>query len=252
MQKYVDRLQALLEKPELTLAEVKEGIISAYVIIARVNQASGNADAGLRQDADGLYSHINGFMGAIFWERGYDYDDPTIEQLAETKIMMDGMTQIYAMPEKIQSAFNDLYDYFTNRAKDMRAVLAPETKELIGLKASGAVTTPDHAREVAPASSDNQADEIEKILDEVPSEMDSAWGAPLPPYPGEETAQKEDPAGNIQGEPPSAEKFDPSRVLAEEPPSAEKFDPSRVLAEEPPSAEKFDPSRVLAEEPPSA
>ena len=278
MREYVDRLQAILAKSELTPVEVKDGIVSTYVLISSINQTEGDSDVGLKQDAEGLFSHIDGFMGAVFWERGYDIDNPTLEQVAETKVMMDGMTQIYAMPENIQSAFNDIYKYLSNKAKGMAASLTAETNKLLQLDDTP-VSAADTADTLPPAE-EAATSEVDQIISELPSEMESNWDtAPLPMYPASEAKEAdttedmlietapvmpdsktpempvEEPpvipdseTAKLSNEPPPAAEFDPSKVLEEEPPVMAESEPPGA-AEEIPKAEEFNPRKILEEEP---
>jgi hypothetical protein len=262
MQDYVDRLQAILAKPELTPAEVRDGIISTYVIISRLNQTDGDSDVGLKQDAEGLFSHVDGFMGAIFWERGFDINNPTLEQVAETKIMMDGMTQIYAMPENIQAAFNDIYECLSNKAKGIGAALSAETKALVSLEGS-AQTEDTSSEETPPLSEDVPASEVDQIISELPSEMESSWDmAPPPMYPTadatETPSEEETPTEEMpvmpDGETPEIAEVDENEsepVPSEEPPVIPDSATTEIPSDETPSlSDGFEPSQILEEEPP--
>jgi len=259
---YVKQLQTILTQSDLTPQEVKQGIILTYVIITCLNQTQGNPDVGLKQDADGLFSHINGFMGAIFWERGYDFDNPTLDQLVEVKIMMDGMTQIYAMPEDLQNALNDVYGMLVNRAKGMGGDLSAETKKILQIGDIGSASdSSGFFDEQAGSESESEpetepvseaaSDDVESIISELPSEMESELDmALLSEYPGAGAVEASaEPAMSNESQVPSEPEFDPAKVLEDEAP-VENVGSEDVAAEG--SAEpEFDPADILESEPPS-
>ncbi len=120
-----------MAKGELAPLEVRDGVISAYVVICRLNQTEGNSAVGLKQEEKGLFQHISGFMEAIFGERRFNFKMPTIDQIAEVKIMLDGMTRISAMPDKLQMALNEIYDLLVARGKGMPAIISPAVMDLL-------------------------------------------------------------------------------------------------------------------------
>jgi len=153
MQEHIQRLQRYLGQRELSPKDARDGIISAYVVISRLNQTQGNPDVGLKQDEAGLQQHISGFMGAVFWERGFDFEHPSVEQLNEIKMMLDGMAQVYDMPENLQMAVNEICDYLLSRAGGQPAMVSPAVMDLLGYE-GGPVEVPESTPEPAPAAAD--------------------------------------------------------------------------------------------------
>jgi outer membrane murein-binding lipoprotein Lpp len=136
MEKYLEQLQALLRKPDLTLLDVRDGIIITYVIISHFNQTQGDPDIGLKQTPSKLFGHIKGCMAAFFWEQGFQFENPTLDQLLETKIMTDSITQVYAMPENLQTALNEIIDLLVGRTKGQSKSLSFEVQTLLDLQPS--------------------------------------------------------------------------------------------------------------------
>ncbi|MCK5218445.1 hypothetical protein KAR10_02910 [bacterium] len=122
-----------MRKSDLTPLEVRDGIIAAYVVISRLNQTQGNPDVGLQQPPSELCGHIKGCMAAFFWEQGFNFDNPTLDQLIETKIMTDSITQVYAMPENLQIALNEVIDFLAARSRGQSKILSSEVQTLINL-----------------------------------------------------------------------------------------------------------------------
>jgi len=272
MEKYFQKLHELIAKAELTPSEVKDGMLSIYVVISRLNQTQGNSEMGLKQEADSLYAHISGFMGAIFWERGFDFENPTLEQIAEVKIMVDGMTQIYAMPDNLQNVLNDVYDTIVGYAKGLAGQISTETKALLNLgETPASEITADQPSEEPQPPVYGQDHEIASILSEIPSDTQSTWDDELPPHapvqpmpeesagaPEEAQADASVPEAGQDGD-STAQTFDPSKVLEEDDPvsastsvTSEEAVPAMQIKPEEPISESgdFDPSSVLEEEVP--
>ncbi|MEW6516843.1 MAG: hypothetical protein AB1439_08070 [candidate division FCPU426 bacterium] len=201
MDAYQQGLRELLQKGRLSPLDVKEGMIAAYVLVSRLNQSQGNPSVGLQQKPEGLYGHLKGFMGAIFWERGYDFDNPSLEQLAEVKIMTDGMAQIYAMSEELQNILNNLMDYIMARARGAAATLMPEVADMLGISAESPAAEPAE-RELMPWEEPDQPPE----------------SGPAPPQEAEPAAWEEQaPAAD---EPASSEAASEPEPVAQERESA--------------------------------
>jgi hypothetical protein len=143
VEEHLQRLRNTLTQAGLTALDARDGMVSAYVVISRLNQLKGNPDVGLKQDEKGLNQHIVGFMGAVFWERGFNFDHPTVPQLAEIKMMLDGMVQIYAMPEKLQMALNEICDYLLAKAANQPAILSPAVMEMLEYTGDKGVKIPE-------------------------------------------------------------------------------------------------------------
>lgn len=215
MEEYLQQLQELVNKPDLTPLEVRDGMIATYVVISRLNQSQGNPDVGLKQAPAGLFGHIKGFMGAIFWERGFDFDNPTLDQLIETKIMTDGITQIYAMSEAFQIALNEVVAYLAGQAKGLPKSLSQEVQELLDL----------HPGQAAQTSSDPEP--------EAESQSDEDLAAALEPEPMPVPEPEPEPA--FQPEPePAADSALPEEIIPE--PLPEEPEPQPVFAAESPAA----------------
>ncbi len=131
MEEYLKQLQTLVRKPDLTSLDIRDGIIAAYVVISRLNQLQGNPDIGLKQTPPELARHIKGCMAAFFWEQGFNFENPTPDHLIETKIMTDSITQVYAMPENLQIALNEVIDLLVGRFQGQSITLSPEVQTLI-------------------------------------------------------------------------------------------------------------------------
>jgi hypothetical protein len=131
MEEYLQRLRQYLTQGGLTAVDARDGMVAAYLVVSRLNQLQGNPDVGLKQDEPGLYQHFSGFLGAIFWERGYNYDHPTVQQLGEVKMMLDGTAQIFAMPENLQMALNEICDFLLARAGNQPAVVSSAVMDLL-------------------------------------------------------------------------------------------------------------------------
>jgi hypothetical protein len=134
MEGYLQRLRQLLTQGGLTAMDARDGMVAAYLVISRLNQIQGNPEVGLKQDEAGLFQHLSGFLGAIFWERGYNYDHPAVNQLSEVKMMMDGIAQVYAMPEDLQMALNEICDFLLARAGNQPAVVSHSVMDLLEYK----------------------------------------------------------------------------------------------------------------------
>lgn len=143
MEEHLQKLREYLTRSGLTPVEVREGMISAYVVISRLNQMRGNPEVGLKQDAKGLHAHIGGFMGAVFWERGFNYEAPTMENLTEIKMMLDGMAQVYAMPEDLQMALNEMFDVLVARGKGEPALVSPAVMDLLQVPGTDGFKLPE-------------------------------------------------------------------------------------------------------------
>lgn len=141
MQEHVQRLRDYLNR-RLTPEEVRDGLISAYLVISRLNQLQGNPEVGLKQDVKGLQAHISGFMGAVFWERGFSFEQPTVEQLSETKMMLDGMVQVYAMPDDLQTALNEMCEVLLARGRGEPAAVSASLMGLLQVPAGEASAAP--------------------------------------------------------------------------------------------------------------
>lgn len=128
------QLHDLLVKERLTPLDLKDGLVSAYVMISRYNQDQGHPEIGLNQQGSGLLGHINGTMGALFWERGYDFDQPTTEQLYEMKDAVDDLVQLQDMPESLQAMFNDIHQALIKKAEGKTFSLLPATKSFLDLE----------------------------------------------------------------------------------------------------------------------
>ncbi len=131
MEEYLKQLQTLVRKSDLTSLNIRDGIIAAYVVISRLNQTQGNPDIGLKQTPPELARHIKGCMAAFFWEQGFNFENPTPDHLIETKIMTDSITQVYAMPENLQIALNEVIDFLVGRSQGQSKTLSPEVQTLI-------------------------------------------------------------------------------------------------------------------------
>ncbi len=156
MQEHVQRLRDYLNR-RLTPEEVRDGLISAYLVISRLNQLQGNPEVGLKQDVKGLQAHISGFMGAVFWERGFSFEQPTVEQLSETKMMLDGMVQVYAMPDDLQTALNEMCETLLARGRGEPAAVSASLLDLLQV--------PDGETSAAPA----EAVDEDRMPDENPA-----------------------------------------------------------------------------------
>ena len=131
MEEHLQRLRQYLTQGGLTATDARDGMVAAYLVISRLNQLQGNSDVGLKENEAGLYQHFSGFMGAIFWERGYNYDHPTVQQLSEVKMMLDGTAQIFSMPENLQMALNEICDFLLARAGNQPAVVSSAVMDLL-------------------------------------------------------------------------------------------------------------------------
>ncbi len=159
MEEQLQQLRDYLAQEQVTPPEVKEAMLAAYVIISRLNQEKGNPEVGLTQQISGLIGHINGFMGAVFWERGYDFDHPTVAQLKEIKMMLDGMAKIYALPEHFQEALNDLVKAIVDKGDGRAFAISAETEALLGQVLVPTIEAT--AEETAPAETADLSGEIE-------------------------------------------------------------------------------------------
>lgn len=131
MKAYLDQLKKYLTMEKLDLLQVRDGMILAYVIVSRLNQLQGRPGTGLQQDPEGLQEHIRGFLSAIFWERGYDFERPSLDQLMEVRLMLDGMTQLYNLPEPIQNLAAEMVGLLQGKASGKVAALSPELIEVL-------------------------------------------------------------------------------------------------------------------------
>lgn len=131
MKAYLDQLKKYLTMEKLDLLQVRDGMILAYVIVSRLNQLQGKPGTGLQQDPQGLQEHIRGFLSAIFWERGYDFERPSLDQLMEVRLMLDGMTQLYNLPEPIQNLAAEMVGLLQGKASGKVAALSPELIEVL-------------------------------------------------------------------------------------------------------------------------
>lgn len=221
MDAYQQGLRELLQKGRLSPLDVKEGMIAAYIFVTRLNQTQGAPGVGLQQKPEGLYGHLKGFMGAIFWERGYDFDNPSLEQLAEVKIMTDGMAQIYAMPENLQNILNNLVDYLLAKGRGTAASLEPEVSSMFGITGESTPSEPPE-KELMPweepdAPLEAPQPEQENAPAEAPAETPSetaadtaaetpAWELPepAPEQPAEAGVPESEPIAAWSEEPPAA------------------------------------------------
>jgi hypothetical protein len=166
MEAHLQRLRDYLSRSSLTAVEVRDGMVSAYLVVSRLNQLQGSPEVGLKQDEKGLLAHITGFMGAVFWERGFNFDAPTINNLAEIKMMLDGMAQIYAMPDTLQMALNEMCDILLSRGRGEPAIVSPAVMDLLKLKIDEDIQVPD-----GPTAAPKAA---EPDLDRMPDESEPA------------------------------------------------------------------------------
>ncbi len=126
-------------------------------------------------------------MGAIFWERGFDFDNPTLDQLIETKIMTDGITQIYAMTENFQIALNEVIAFLAGQAKGQPKTLSPEVQELLDLHPGQA------AQPGTQAESDAESQPDADLAAALEPEPMPGLEPELPPEPEAETELPEEP-----------------------------------------------------------
>lgn len=262
MEEYLQRLRQYLTQGGLTAVDARDGMVAAYLVISRLNQLQGNPDVGLKQEEAGLYQHFSGFLGAIFWERGYNYDHPTVQQLGEVKMMLDGTAQIFAMPENLQMALNEICDFLLARAGNQPAVVSSAVMDL--LESHAPVNTP------VSSAMENYDFSAPKFLPEAqppaePEPVISESSAPaVEPVPTADAAPGAEPQPEIaaEPEPAAAAAVKPEKALGElEPDLVALFDeamkeetasPAPETAVSPDALAKAEDTKAAESEPPAA